>query len=800
MAASAKPPSIPGWSILGIAGQGGFGIVWRAKRESDGLLAAIKVAPPSDLSTIERIEEEASALRALEHPHIVRLVDSGPLVDGGLYLAMEYLPGDPLAHRIPLHGFPPAEALRLFRPIAQAVGHAHSYGILHRDLKPANILFAPAAANEAPTPKVADFGLARPIQERTQALSLTATGIIAGTAEYLPPEAYRSDYRPAPTADIYALGIILHELLVGAPPRGAWRPIAEQKRVDIRIDDLLRRALHPEPARRFPTVATMLAALEEIERTSPRYAGTPRITRATRAADAVWTLLGLGVLLAAMGVILRIALIQWEWPVDLVGKQPLRLGGFQSLTLLLPLLGAASLWQIVRLFRFRSVPLREALPSPLGLRMRTGRTAAVIVFFTQLVCFILPLFALLEIWLETGRDWLHRSDGSWRTGLVLTFVNTSSIIDPWSWEYFPDAHWMWEHTGPPGHPLSRSHGREDFIPGFTPWLMLSSAVVAFFTLAITLLAAAWRWGRWKKWRAVFPLLILGLLVKQGAGIWKKSAKRIHPRPATELNPHTDPHPTIGQLQPWLYPTAKTPPIPEVALSLYAPEVEWRDAGKLTRAEVATRIAADAAAARTEQRAYDGFTSGIGRHPDGTLRGKYDSFVYRQPPDAPATGEIWNLVLEAQDTPDRGFQITRETLQKTPIYTAESRPLPEPEADAWLGQFTGALTWVSPVEESLTQFFHPTTFQIGTAFRARLDEHGPRDRALLIASLREYRAQVGAHIQVLRKGAIQPMPGARQRIQVRIDRNAVGHIADWTLDLIHTGGRWQIFQFSYTALK
>jgi hypothetical protein len=142
-----RMPRIPGWNVTGVAGQGGSGIVWRAQRGSDGAKAAIKIAPPCEPDTVERIEREASFLRDLRHPNIVRLLDAGSLQEGddegGLYMAMEFIDGPALVEDIPENGLPPLQAYCWFREIVSAVAHAHDAGILHRDLKPANVLIAP---------------------------------------------------------------------------------------------------------------------------------------------------------------------------------------------------------------------------------------------------------------------------------------------------------------------------------------------------------------------------------------------------------------------------------------------------------------------------------------------------------------------------------------------------------------------------------------------------------------------------------------------------------------------------------
>jgi len=129
-------PELPGWKILGIAGQGGFGIVWRAEDEAGERLAAIKIADGNDPDTVERIEQEAESLRNLRHPNIVALLDSGTFEDGaeslegGVFVAMEFIEGSPLSEVIPHGGLAPERAFDLFRKIGAAVSYAHSCGIL----------------------------------------------------------------------------------------------------------------------------------------------------------------------------------------------------------------------------------------------------------------------------------------------------------------------------------------------------------------------------------------------------------------------------------------------------------------------------------------------------------------------------------------------------------------------------------------------------------------------------------------------------------------------------------------------
>ena len=389
-------PRIPGWKILGVAGEGGSGIVWRAERVSDAVAAAIKIAPPGEPETVARIEREAGFLRELRHPHIVELLETGALEEGdqagGLYLAMEFIDGPALVNEIPERGLPPERAFRWFREIVSAVAQAHDAGVLHRDLKPANVLVDPDGRV-----KVADFGLARPVHRRVHLLSLTRAGLVAGTAEYLPPEAYRGDYRPGPAADIFALGVMLHEMLTGTPPRGAWLPASTREGVDVRIDGIIRRAMDPDPEQRWPDPQAMVAALDEVLASPPRFAGAALVTFPVRVADCLWTLLGLFLFMAGTSSLLALDKAWVRLPFDLVGDHGRLIGGFHALFVLTLLGIPLGAWQIVRLWRFRHIPLREALPSPFGLRLGHSQTAAVLVFLCQLVCLLIPVVHMLAL-------------------------------------------------------------------------------------------------------------------------------------------------------------------------------------------------------------------------------------------------------------------------------------------------------------------------------------------------------------------------------------------------------------------
>ena len=252
-----------------ILGEGGMGAVWLARDEKLGEPVALKVirdALITDPSAIERFKREISAARRIHHPNVVRLHDLGE-ESGMLFLSMEYVDGESIAERIKRAGpMPFADARRIAVQLCDAVEAAHGAGVIHRDLKPANVILAHAGPL-----KVIDFGVAK----LAQLEGMTATNLILGTPEYMAPEQIRGGTVDART-DLYALGMILHEALVGRTPFKGSSPIAvgfaactqvvpplRSARADVpdAWDAFVRRALAKEQAERFGSAAEMRAAL-----------------------------------------------------------------------------------------------------------------------------------------------------------------------------------------------------------------------------------------------------------------------------------------------------------------------------------------------------------------------------------------------------------------------------------------------------------------------------------------------------------------------------------------------------------
>jgi eukaryotic-like serine/threonine-protein kinase len=267
---------------------GGMSSVWRATDARLGRAVAVKLMRDellADPAARERFEREARVAACLASPHIVDVYDVG-LDHERRYLVMELIEGESLAERLGREGaLDPAIAVAVADRVLAALEVAHAEGTVHRDVKPANVLL-PADGGV----KLADFGIAKALE--AEAASLTAAGQVLGTPTYLSPEQVAG--RPAgPASDVYAVGVLLHEMIAGRPPFGGADPLsvalARQQQDPPRLDDacpevapaiadVVDRALCRDPAGRFADAAEMRAALS---------AATPRVEQPTPAPVAV---------------------------------------------------------------------------------------------------------------------------------------------------------------------------------------------------------------------------------------------------------------------------------------------------------------------------------------------------------------------------------------------------------------------------------------------------------------------------------------------------------------------------------
>ena len=256
-------------------GRGGFGIVYRAKDRRLKRTVAIKILPPelafrSEIKT--RFLREAETAAQLSHPNIVPIY-SVDEAEGIVFFVMAYISGDNLAKRLHDKGvLPVEETRRIIRDVADALAYAHERGVVHRDIKPDNILLD----DEHGRPMVTDFGIARAVSDRGDS-RLTATGMAIGTPAYMSPEQAAGDRDIDGRSDLYSLGILGYQMLVGEPPFMASstpailvkhiseRPVpVDQRRADV-TPDLARAVmmmLEKDPANRFPSAAALVVALD----------------------------------------------------------------------------------------------------------------------------------------------------------------------------------------------------------------------------------------------------------------------------------------------------------------------------------------------------------------------------------------------------------------------------------------------------------------------------------------------------------------------------------------------------------
>jgi predicted Ser/Thr protein kinase len=259
-----SPDLIPGYRLEKLVGAGGMGEVYKATQLSLNRSVAIKLLSPQlaqDESFVARFQKEAAALATLYHPHIVSILDKGSTATT-YYLVMEFVDGPSLREWIRSPPQEPLEALRTMLEICRAIDYAHHRGVIHRDLKPENILFDAQAGG---IPKVTDFGLASFLDDSSARYDLTSTHVAMGTLSYMAPE-QRVDAKSADArADIFALGLIFYEMLVGELPAGNFDPPSRRKPgVDPRLDGLIARCLKQTPAERYPSVAALIADLEPL--------------------------------------------------------------------------------------------------------------------------------------------------------------------------------------------------------------------------------------------------------------------------------------------------------------------------------------------------------------------------------------------------------------------------------------------------------------------------------------------------------------------------------------------------------
>ena len=293
----------PDLEILELVGRGGMGVVYKARQKRLGRLVALKILAPRigrDPAFAERFAREARAMAMLSHQHIVTVHDFGqtslpPSTSGReaegegvpepnpqspipspspnpssnpssplYYFLMEYVDGLTLRQLLDTGKLWPEEAVAIVPQICDALQYAHDRGIVHRDIKPENILI-----DRAGQVKIADFGLAKLVGGDARDLTLTDVGQVMGTPYYMAPEQTERPKEVDHRADIYSLGVVFYQMLTGELPIGRFAPPSQKVQIDVRLDEVVLRALEKEPTRRFQHVSDLKTEVESITATPP---------------------------------------------------------------------------------------------------------------------------------------------------------------------------------------------------------------------------------------------------------------------------------------------------------------------------------------------------------------------------------------------------------------------------------------------------------------------------------------------------------------------------------------------------
>lgn len=254
-------PAIAGFRVLKLLGVGGMAHVWLAESCASGTRLAVKVVHDvcrNQPEIVTRFEQEAELLLSMDHPNVLALHDVGETDEGNLYLATPYVDGCDLRTLLKAGRLPQARAMEIFLDVCKAMEHAHQRNVIHRDLKPANILIGSDGAV-----KVADFGLAKNIQSPSEQFQ-TRPQDVFGTPYYIAPEAVRDSSLADARVDVYALGVLLYELLTGSLPQGHFTSLASRAGLARGWDGVVQAALKDEPNQRTATVTELRQSVEKL--------------------------------------------------------------------------------------------------------------------------------------------------------------------------------------------------------------------------------------------------------------------------------------------------------------------------------------------------------------------------------------------------------------------------------------------------------------------------------------------------------------------------------------------------------
>ncbi len=275
-AAAAVAKYFPQLDMLELLGHGGMGAVYKARQTKLDRMVALKIIRPettSDPAFAERFMREARTLARLNHPGIVAVHDFGEIDAPDLaagtspqsasrtlfYFIMEYVDGANLRQLMQAAQLSPELAVNIVPQVCEALQFAHDEGVVHRDIKPENILL-----DSKGRVKIADFGLAKIVGRTVDEWTLTGTHQVMGTPRYMAPEQMAGSRTVDHRADIYSLGVVFYEMLTGTVPFGHFAPPSQKSKVDVRLDEVVLRAMASEPELRFQAARDLRSSVEQI--------------------------------------------------------------------------------------------------------------------------------------------------------------------------------------------------------------------------------------------------------------------------------------------------------------------------------------------------------------------------------------------------------------------------------------------------------------------------------------------------------------------------------------------------------
>jgi len=348
----------PELDILQLIGRGGMGAVYKAREKQLDRQVALKILPAEigrREAFAQRFAREAQSMARLSHPNIVTIHSFGrrsaaELAGGGdlYFFIMEYVDGLSVRQLLDAGTISPKEALAIVPQICDALQYAHDRGIVHRDIKPENVLL-----NRAGQVKIADFGLAKLVGLTAPAASEPAAGAkaapgetptitlagqeVLGTPFYMAPEQKEWPGEVDHRADIYSLGVVFYEMLTGELPKGKFEPPSRKVLIDVRLDEVVLRALEKEPERRYQQVSEVRTQVETIIETSDMK---------NRDLKPLNRLTASPIPYAYIIVVALVVTAVWGYFADIISGEP---EWFLPRLVVTPLLAVAIWWLVVRL-------------------------------------------------------------------------------------------------------------------------------------------------------------------------------------------------------------------------------------------------------------------------------------------------------------------------------------------------------------------------------------------------------------------------------------------------------------------